>query len=599
MNSLSGLEGKPCFLDTYVHIVDAEVVTRREGGVAQGMPGFSCVYTLVKLVFGVTLLVIHRPIEVASLLHIRAKSMHCVRQTGKSVVSSNCIRSTRQLSCLSASRIAWSSTSSSRSSFSRSFLVRNTFRSAHSSHQSSAMSTDVSQSTAAMHSEYEKWVRRLYTTNLFHPVKMGLQNIQQLHDLLGNPMDKTTVIHIAGTNGKGSVALKIAKTIEASNPDLKVGLFCSPHVCSFRERMQINGQLISEEDVVGYLPKIYELCEKHDIPATFFEITTALAFQYYAAKQADVVVLETGLGGRLDATNVVKAPAISVITSIGLEHTRILGDTVELIALEKGGIMKKGCPVLVGPNVPHAVLRQCAVDKAAGPYYTCNDVLGEPTDEEKEQLLDYDLENARTATAAIRILLQSNLIPPVSDTAIAKGASQRPPCRFEHVQLESGLVAILDVAHNPDAMEYMVHKLQKTYPDKKFRIIVGMSSDKDLKLCGDSVLGLVNGDQSRVHLVQAAHPRAATLKQILEKTGMEKAHYSLEDPSIGLQIRQAMDVAVKNDELLIVCGSVFLMAEAREALGFDEPRDSAYIAEVAGAGFRNSQENFGNSTVPV
>ena len=126
---------------------------------------------------------------------------------------------------------------------------------------------------------------------------------------------KRLVVHIAGTNGKGSVALKIANTLQ--NHGLKVGLFCSPHVSSFRERMQINGQIIPEEEVVELLPTIYDLCAEHDIPATFFEITTILAFLYYAKHETQVVVLETGLGGRLDATNVITSPALSVITSIG------------------------------------------------------------------------------------------------------------------------------------------------------------------------------------------------------------------------------------------------------------------------------------------
>lgn len=146
--------------------------------------------------------------------------------------------------------------------------------------------------------EYEKWVRRLYSTNLFMPVKLGLENMERIHTALGNPSDNIIIIHIAGTNGKGSVTYKIAQTIQLSNPILKVGLFFSPHVSSFRERMQINNVIISEEDVVQFLPPIYNICQKEDIPATFFEITTALAFSYYSKMGCDVIVLETGLGGK-------------------------------------------------------------------------------------------------------------------------------------------------------------------------------------------------------------------------------------------------------------------------------------------------------------
>jgi dihydrofolate synthase/folylpolyglutamate synthase len=347
--------------------------------------------------------------------------------------------------------------------------------------------------------------------------------------------------------------------------------------------------------VVEYLPQIYKLCQDHDIPATFFEITTALAFLYYQKSQTDIVVLETGLGGRLDATNVVRAPALSIITSIGLEHTRILGDTIELIALEKGGIIKQVRPVLVGPNAPHHVLRECASQKSAGPYYTCDEVLGEPDEATKKLLIDYDVENSRTVTAALQILQEQGSIPRLAEECIRKGTSLRPPCRFESCDCGEGLTVILDVAHNPDAMEYMVRKLQATYPDRSCRIVVGMSSDKDLKLNGVSILKAVGGDQSKVHIVEAANPRAATLESILESSGLSGAHYDLDDRSVGKQIKEAIKLARENHEVLVVCGSVFLMSEARESLGFDEPRDSEYIAEMAGAGVKAGQENFGNT----
>ena len=450
----------------------------------------------------------------------------------------------------------------------------------------------------ANYTPYERWVRRLYMTNLFHPVKLGLSNIQQLHAALGNPMDdpKRTVIHVAGTNGKGSVVLKIAKTIQLANPQLKVGMFVSPHVASFRERMQVNGELISEEEVVELMPKIYDICVQQDIPATFFEITTALAFSFFASREADVVVLETGLGGRLDATNAIKSPAISIITSIGLEHTRILGDTIELIAMEKAGIIKEGRPVLVGPHVPHDVIRQCAHEKKASAYYTCEDVLGLPDPAAEKDLEDYDLENARIATAALMLLAKSHPhhVAP-SEEAIREGTAIRPPCRFEPVLLESGVKVILDVAHNPPAMEYLVRKLQTTYPNATFRMVVGMSSDKDLRQCGAAVRLATQDDTSRIHLVQALHPRAALLEDILEQANLEDANFDLEDRSVTRQIQSAIELAKRNNEILVVCGSVFLMAEAREALGFDEPRDSAYIAEVAGAGSKHGQENFGNT----
>lgn len=400
------------------------------------------------------------------------------------------------------------------------------------------------------------------------------------------------MVHIAGTNGKGSVALKIANTLRKSGK--KVGIFCSPHVSSFRERMQVNGELISEDDVVELLPQVYELCVKHDIPATFFEITTLLAFLYYEKHQVDFVVLETGLGGRLDATNAIERPALAVVTSIGLEHTRILGDTVEKIAKEKGGIIKKGCPVLVGPKCPQEVLQDCAKKVGSGSYYVPDLVLGDSLD---HQITDYDEENQRIATAALLLLQKSHssLLGDLTSDDIKKGVLIRPPCRFEVVQMEN-VKAILDVAHNPPAMEFLMVKLQKTYPTQSFRFVVGMSSDKDLGQCARSLLSVVG--PSSIHLVEAAHPRAAKIPDIVAaEPKFSDCHFCLDDRSITKQVIDSLKLAEEKGDILVVCGSVFLMAEARESLGFDEPRDSDYISEVAGAGLRQMQENFGNTTI--
>jgi dihydrofolate synthase/folylpolyglutamate synthase len=164
------------------------------------------------------------------------------------------------------------------------------------------------------------------------------------------------------------------------------------------------------------------------------------------------------------------------------------------------------------------------------------------------------------------------------------------------IQSKDGPLIILDVAHNPPAMEYLVQKLHSTYPDAKFRVVIGMSSDKDLSLNAKLVLQVVNNDPTAIHLVEAAHPRAAKLEHIFDAQPLlTSSHYNRDDRSVELQVHAAMELAKQNGEILVVCGSVFLMAAAREALGFDEPRDSQYIAAVAGAGFRHGQENFANT----
>jgi dihydrofolate synthase/folylpolyglutamate synthase len=452
-----------------------------------------------------------------------------------------------------------------------------------------------------LYTDYEMAVRKLYTINMYHPVKLGLDNIQFLHGSMGNPMDRIPVVHVAGSNGKGSVCLKIAKTLQLSNPKLKVGLFTSPHISCFRERVQINGEMIPEDDVAAILPELYEICREHDIPATFFELTTAMAFAYFTAEEVDVVVLEVGLGGRLDATNVIAAPALSVITSISLEHTRILGNTIEKIAKEKAGIIKENCPVLVGPHCPHDVIRSCAEEKKASQYYTCEDVLGPLPLED-----DYDLENAQIARAAVKILQERipNVVSNIPDDIIEQGTSQRPPCRFEYGSI-TGFEYILDVAHNPSAMAYLARKLKKTYPHKKFRVVVGMSADKDIKQCMKHILDIVEGDSSRIYLTEAEHPRAAKLAQVLEATAsldMKNANYHLDNPEIVDMILLAAEESRNEngeDDIIVVCGSIFLMSAARESWLIDVPIDSPAITQCFGVNLRAGQENFGNSTYPL
>lgn len=501
-----------------------------------------------------------------------------------------------------------------------------------------AMGTDIDNDDSTStddYTKYEKWVRRLYATNMFHPVKLGLENMHLLHKLLGNPMDdpNRVLVHVAGTNGKGSVCLKVANALrnqqrntshasgekndnygDNNEEKLNVGLFCSPHISSFRERMQVNGEMITEEEVLELLPQIYELCspENNDIPATFFEITTALAFSFFAKRKTDVVVLETGLGGRLDATNVIANPALSIITSIGLEHTRILGDTIELIAKEKAGIIKKDCPILVGRHCPHEVIMECARQKGAGRYYTPSLVEGNLhdfvhtakviADSTSGDHADYDKENQEIAKAALFLLERSHpgiFGRDMTSDEVEGFTSIRPPCRFETFRINNSTV-IFDVAHNPSAMEYLVFKLKTTFPEATFRFVAGMSSDKDLGQCARALLSTRKGSSRNIHLVQAAHPRAASLESILDaESSLEaSAYYDLENRSITKQVLRALDKTKENDgEILVVCGSVFLMAETREALGFDEPRDSECITEMAGSGIRHGQENFGNTKI--
>lgn len=396
--------------------------------------------------------------------------------------------------------------------------------------------------------------------------------------------------------------MKVARSLELSG--YKVGLLISPHIASYRERISINGELISESDVNKYLQKIFDLCEKFSIPATFFEMTTGLSFAYFAESGVDVVVLETGLGGRLDATNVVTRPRLCVITSIGLEHTQLLGNTVELIAVEKAGIIKKNVPVLVGPNTPHDVIRNCAKEKDAEGYYICEDILGKNCFNEDNSIVangikyvDYDVENSKVARSALQLLRMKhvdNMISlDISDDNINRGTSQRPSCRFEEIHMQSVKV-ILDIAHNPPAMTTLIAKLQATFPNQDKRVVIGFSADKDQAQCCKLLLDLVK-DPSRIHLVEAVNLRAAKIQTIIEaEPAMKATNFDEKDRSITAQVKLALTLAKDRNEILIVCGSVFLMAEAREALEIDEPRDTKFITNVAGVGLLKCKQRLMN-----
>ena len=256
---------------------------------------------------------------------------------------------------------------------------------------------------------YAEVVAKLFNVNFFGGMKLGLRNMLHLDAALGYPSKAFKTIHIAGSNGKGSTAKKIASALEHSGQ--RVGLFTSPHISCFRERIQVNGSYISEDAVETLLSQLLTLAEQEKISPTFFEFTTLLALRYFAEQNVDVAVLETGLGGRLDATNIV-TPVLSVITSISLEHTEILGNTIEEIAIEKGGIIKPGIPVIVGPRTPHPLLHQMA-QKISSPFIPISQTFS--CFEEENRAL------ARTA-------LDHLFIPSAS---ISKGVESSLPCRME------------------------------------------------------------------------------------------------------------------------------------------------------------------------
>jgi folylpolyglutamate synthase/dihydrofolate synthase len=253
-------------------------------------------------------------------------------------------------------------------------------------------------------SDYEKLLQVLYSINTVHPVSYSLANSEQLYEMCQRPMDNIPTIHITGTNGKGSIGIKLSKFFETEVSAVqKTGLFVSPHISCFRERIQINSQLVTQKEVELLLPELLLLCREHGIPATFFELTTMLSFLCFQKRNCEVVVLEVGMGGRLDATNVIPSPCIAIVSSIQLDHTHVLGTTREQIAREKSGIVKQFCPVLLGPDCELEIFCAAAISAQAGEVHTVNEILHHSMDI-RHQYSDTDKLNADIARAAIQIL---------------------------------------------------------------------------------------------------------------------------------------------------------------------------------------------------
>lgn len=387
--------------------------------------------------------------------------------------------------------------------------------------------------------EYDQIIDKLFQASSSQGFPLSLQTAQTLNCLQGFPSSSYKTVHVAGSNGKGSVASKIAKVLELSG--YRVGLYTSPHLFCFRERIAINSTWISEEEVTTGCKKIFALTEKHLLSPTFFELTTALALDYFREQKVDVAVIETGLGGRLDATNVID-PILSIITSISLEHTQVLGEEIEHIATEKAGIIKRDTPVVIGPKSRCQSIYDRA-EELHSPLLAC-----------KKISYFFDEENSAVAELALEALSSHFKI---HVAAKQEGLLFRPSCRFERV----GDV-IFDVAHNPEAIFSLLQALHNFFPERKFRFVVGFSKDKEYENC----LALIADIATHIHLVQSDSPRAAALGALKEAMSGEDPGLATPHSSIREGVATAYLEALARGEILVVCGSFYIMAEAKAQL---------------------------------
>ncbi len=373
--------------------------------------------------------------------------------------------------------------------------------------------------------------------------KKDIGNIIKACKILDNPQNKFKSIHIAGTNGKGSTAHMLASIFQEAG--YKTGLYTSPHLKDFRERIKINGQLISKKDTLDFILKNKIQYEK--IEMSFFEYTVAMAFDYFANENVDIAIIETGLGGRLDSTNII-SPEISIITNIGYDHTNLLGNSLEEIAKEKAGIIKKNTPVIIGRKQKETehIFKSEAKEKNS-PIHFCKKNLNYSTDLKGE----YQKENLNTALQAMKIL---NLN--INDGIISKG--------LNNVVKNTGLngrwqtiakkpLTICDTGHNEDGIKNNIKQLKKL-KFNKLHFVFGTVNDKDLR----KILRLLPVN-AQYYFCSANIERSLNSEKLLE----ESKNFKLlgERYESVIEAYHSAQSNAKMDDLIFIGGSTFIVAE--------------------------------------
>ena len=305
---------------------------------------------------------------------------------------------------------------------------------------------------------YEDAIEKLHSKGMFY-IELGLERISDVLESFNNPQDKLKYIHVAGTNGKGSVCAILDSILREAG--YKTGLYTSPHIFEYTERIKISGKEISKEDFAEYFEKVYKKTQELDTHLTEFEILTVMMFLYFADNNADIVVLETGMGGRFDATNVIKENLCSIITHIDLDHTDKLGDTKEKIAFEKAGIIKRNCPVITS--------EVCEVIKDRADELDSILILTPPFVENKytDALSLKGLH--QSANLALALAAVNYLFPQISDDIILKSLPRvKNPCRFEYFKDKN---LIVDASHNPNGIQALRENLDYYFPNQQRRFV--------------------------------------------------------------------------------------------------------------------------------
>jgi dihydrofolate synthase/folylpolyglutamate synthase len=410
---------------------------------------------------------------------------------------------------------------------------------------------------------YPEAIQFLYSLRLFG-LKLGLENTFKLAAMAGNPQERLRFIHVAGTNGKGSTCAMLESIYRTAG--LRVGLFTSPHLVSFRERIQVDREWIGEADVVRLVDAIRGSLKGFpaDHHPTFFEVLTVMALRYFTEQNCDLVIWETGMGGRLDATNIV-IPLASVITNIEFDHQNWLGATKEQIATEKAGIIKPGVPVITATIAPEAlIVIEETARKLNAPLTTIGHASGLSKAGETPALPllgEHQRLNATLAVATVQAIRDKI---PVSDDSIRRGLETVEwPGRFQLLTVGSGLKILLDGAHNPASSEALRIAFLDLFPDIRPTFILGMLEDKDWpQMCG-----ILAPLASRILLAPVSSDRTATpepLRDACQKINPDAE--TIACPSLENALNRAA-----NDPFVVITGSLYLVGEAMELLKLSPP----------------------------
>ena len=393
--------------------------------------------------------------------------------------------------------------------------------------------------------------------------KPGLQTTEALD---AHPHRQYMTIHVAGTNGKGSVSHALARILQDAG--LRVGLYTSPHLVDFRERIRVNGEYIPEQYVVDFVESLTPNPSpkgEGSLHPSFFELTTAMAFKYFADEKVDVAVIEVGLGGRLDSTNII-TPILSVITNIALDHTQFLGSTLAEIASEKAGIIKQGVPVVIGETTSETrpVFEQKASEMNAPIFFAEEFEMPSPLPD-FELKGAYQEKNLRTILCAVaqmknlKLKIKNSISQPnILPSLLGEGSGERPSIqnlglmgRWQTLQKQP--LVICDTGHNPAAWQYLAPQI-KAQPCRQLRIVFGMVDDKDI----DTVLALLPKN-AIFYFTQAASHRAIPAEKVAEKAAVHHLHGSIHQ-SVVEAYQKALAEA-HADDFIFIGGSSYVVAD--------------------------------------